>query len=120
MHCICLHACLIACLPAGLQVIEVGQVGRLAAAPSDAGAAGAGTATLYAHSQRGGRFGDASGMLAALSAAAQGEAKAAKVRRRQAGRRSSCSTPALLRRWRLASCMLTTAVPAPLAALPCV
>jgi hypothetical protein len=59
-----------------LQVIEVGQVGRLAASP----AANA-PLKLYAHAQQGPGFGNSSSMLAALQAAAQGEASAAKVRR---------------------------------------
>uniref|UniRef100_A0A383VJT7 Nicastrin n=1 Tax=Tetradesmus obliquus TaxID=3088 RepID=A0A383VJT7_TETOB len=56
------------------QVIEVGQGGRLTASP----AANA-PLKLYAHSQQGPGFGNSSSMLAALQAAAQGEASSAKA-----------------------------------------
>lgn len=56
------------------QVVEVGQVGALQRqVPSD------GAVSLFAHSQKGGGFGDASAILSALSAAAQQEAAAAQV-----------------------------------------
>ncbi|KAF6250532.1 Nicastrin-domain-containing protein [Scenedesmus sp. NREL 46B-D3] len=56
------------------QVIEVGQVGRLAARPAADAAL-----KLYAHAQQGASFGDTSGMLAALQAAARAEAGAAEI-----------------------------------------
>lgn len=68
-----------------LQVIEVGQVGRLSAAPLNA------ASSLYVHYQRGSSFGNASEILAALQAASQGEASAAKVGCQQArGNSSHC------------------------------
>ena len=57
------------------QVIEVGQVGALQALQPSSPAR-----TLYAHTQRGVAFGDASDILAALLAAAQQEAAGAQVR----------------------------------------
>jgi hypothetical protein len=75
----CFSCCilsLVLCI-CSLQAIEVGQVGRLAASPAAANA----PLKLYAHAQQGAGFGNSSSMLAALQAAAQGEASAAKVRR---------------------------------------
>ncbi|KAF8060585.1 zinc finger CCCH domain-containing protein 40 [Scenedesmus sp. PABB004] len=62
------------------QVIEVGQVGRLAASP----AADGGGARLFAHAQRGPAWGNASAVVAALQAAAGCEAAVAQVKVRGA------------------------------------
>lgn len=55
------------------QVIEVGAVGRALLAPGD------GPAVLYAHTQRGGAFGDATPLVAALQEAAVALPDALKV-----------------------------------------
>lgn len=58
-----------------LQVIEVGQVGALQRqSPSSA------ALSLFAHSQKGGSYGDATDLVSALTDAAQQEAAAAQVR----------------------------------------
>lgn len=57
------------------QVIEIGQVGGLRKPQPSSSAS-----TLYAHSQKGGSYGDAADIVSALSTAAQQEAATAQVR----------------------------------------
>jgi hypothetical protein len=57
-----------------LQVIEIGQVGSLQRQPPSSAAL-----SLFAHSQKGGSYGDATDIVSALTVAAQQEAAAAQV-----------------------------------------
>jgi hypothetical protein len=62
------------CLCVSRQVIEVGQVGALQPLPTSSN-----ELALYTHAQKGGGYGDARDIVAALSAAAHQEASAAQV-----------------------------------------
>lgn len=76
-----------------MQVIEVGQVGALGSAQ---------LRTLYAHTQEGAAYGNASDIIAALSAATQQEAASAQV-----GLFKGCAQSALPRATLTSTCMFT-------------